>query len=81
MLTFHDWKLHLLRSAGCASPAVRQIGEHVLELFWKDGCEPTMTALLDYAQAGLCGKFGYEVSPDSSYTSSAPPRSNPDRPL
>lgn len=62
---FEDWKLRLLDSAGSASPSVRQCGDYVLELFWKDGCEPTMHALLDYAQAGLCGKFNLEVSPSS----------------
>jgi hypothetical protein len=80
MLGFDDWKQRLLSSAGDASPPVRRMGDYVLQLLWKDGCEPTMTALMDYAQAGLCGKFGFEVSPSPNYTSSEQRRSNPDRP-
>lgn len=59
---FDDWKQRLLVSAGSASPPVSRLGDYVLELFWQDGCEPTVAAMLDYAQAGLCGKFGVEVS-------------------
>ncbi len=82
-LTFDDWKHRLLDAAGCASPSVRQLGDYVLELFWKDGCEPTMRALLDYAQAGLCGHFNVQVGEQDvaeqinralSYRPSAPPR-------
>jgi len=76
---FDHWKLELLKSAGDASPPVRRMGEYVLELLWKDGCEPTMTALLDYAQAGLCGKFDIEASPSRNYRSSELLRSSPDR--
>jgi hypothetical protein len=59
---FYGWKRELLSSAGSASPAVHQLGDHVLELFWRDGCEPTMSAMLDYAQAGLCRHFGIRAS-------------------
>lgn len=59
--TFDDWKQRLFESAGTSSPPIRALGDFVLELFWKDGCEPTMLALLDYAQAGLCGKFNVQV--------------------
>jgi hypothetical protein len=80
-LPFEDWKSRLFSSAGCASPSVRQLGDFVLELFWRDGCEPTIGAMLDYAQAGLCGKVplqaGEEVS-SPSYKPNAPPRSSPD---
>ena len=59
---FYDWKQRLLRSAGSASPSVQQLGEVVLELFWRDGCEPTMAAMLDYAQSGLCRDFNIRAS-------------------
>jgi hypothetical protein len=52
-LPFAAWKRELFESAGSASAPVVKIGDYVLELFWRDGCEPTITALLDYAQAGL----------------------------
>lgn len=52
-IPFVDWKRKLLQSSGSASPPVAQIGDYVLELFWRDGCEPTIAALLDYAQSGL----------------------------
>jgi hypothetical protein len=61
-LPFDLWKLHLLESAGDASPPVRQLGDYVLELFWRDGCEPTMTAMLDYAQGGLCDRYDIRAS-------------------
>lgn len=54
---FDDWKQRLLTSAGSASAPVLLLGDYVLELFFNDGCEPTVAAMLDYAQAGLCGKF------------------------
>ncbi len=57
---FEDWKRQLLRSAGdvqLTSPILR-LGDFVLELFWRDGCEPTVGALLDYAQGGLCNSLG-----------------------
>jgi hypothetical protein len=52
-IPFVTWKRKLLLSAGSASSPVAQIGDYVLELFWRDGCEPTIAALLDYAQSGL----------------------------
>ena len=63
---FYDWKQTLLRSAGSASPDVHQLGDHVLQLFWEDGCEPTMSAMLDYAQNGLCQKFNIRASDRAS---------------
>lgn len=52
-LNFDGWKFALLNSAGSASPAVLRLGDYVLELFWRDGCEPTVSALLHYAESGL----------------------------
>ena len=75
-LLFDDWKRQLLLSAGnvCLQSPILLMGDYVLELFWKDGCEPTVTALLDYAQAGLSRKYNVEVSRARSYRPSAPPR-------
>ena len=53
MLPFEEWKRHLLASAGTASPAVSGLGDFVLALFYRDGCEPTLSGLLYYALAGL----------------------------
>jgi len=69
---FDDWKLKLLLSAGDASPPVLHLGDHVLELFWKDGCEPTLTALLDYSQAGLCQHYDIHAHANSRPGSEAP---------
>jgi hypothetical protein len=84
---FDDWKQRLFDSAGCASPSVRNLGDYVLELFWKDGCEPTVAALMDYAQAGLCGHVNVRVaaealrvSPSRNCTSNEHNRSSPDHP-
>jgi hypothetical protein len=52
-LSFEDWKQLLLHSSGSASAPVRKLGDYVLELFWRDGCEPSISALLNYAQTGL----------------------------
>lgn len=52
-LPYRAWKESLLQAAGTSRAPVEHIGDFVLELFWRDGCEPTITALLDYAQAGL----------------------------
>lgn len=63
-MNFDGWKFALLHSAGSASPAVLRLGDHVLELFWRDGCEPTMGALLHYAETGLLsGAEGYAARP------------------
>jgi hypothetical protein len=59
---FYDWKLSLLRSAGSAKPSVCQLGDYVLRLFFEDGCEPTMSSLLDYAQAGLSSRYNIRAS-------------------
>jgi hypothetical protein len=53
-LAFEKWKYRLLANAGDASPAVLRNGELILELLYRDGCEPTMDALMGYAQAELC---------------------------
>jgi hypothetical protein len=50
---FLDWKRDLLMSAGTAAPAVSAMGDPVLECFFRDGCEPTLFALLGYAADGL----------------------------
>jgi hypothetical protein len=55
--TFDEWKRLLIESAGSAGAPVHRLGNHVLQLFWQDGCEPTMGAMLDYAQAGLCRNY------------------------
>jgi hypothetical protein len=53
-LTFLVWRDRLLDSAGTASPAVKKVlGDFVLELVWRDGCDPTMAGLLQYVQHGL----------------------------
>jgi hypothetical protein len=70
-VTFDDWKYLLLQSAGSASPPVLQMGDYVLELFWKDGCEPTMTAMMDYAQNGLCRSYDIQASSVHVATSTA----------
>jgi hypothetical protein len=59
---YADWKTQLLKSVGSVSPDVKRMGDYVLELLWRDGCEPTMGALLDYAQAGLCRHFDIRAS-------------------
>jgi hypothetical protein len=61
-LAFNDWKQLLIESAGSASPPVRRLGDYVLRLFWQDGCEPTVSAMLDYAQVGLCRKLDIRVA-------------------
>ena len=62
-IAFDEWKRSLLESAGSASPPVLRLGDYVLELFWKDGCEPTVAAMLDYAQAGLCRGYNITAQP------------------
>ena len=52
-MNFQAWKRDLLVSAGTASAAVSAMGDPVLELFFRDGCEPTLFDLLGYALAGL----------------------------
>ena len=61
-LAFEEWKQRLLVSAGDASPSVRNLGDYVLELLWTDGCEATLSALLDYSQAVLCEKYRIRAS-------------------
>ena len=63
---FDKWKSALLISSGSVSPSVRSLGDYVLELFWRDGCEPTVTALLDYAQGGLSNRFAHNRESASS---------------
>jgi hypothetical protein len=60
--SFVAWKLSLLAAAGSVSPSIAQLGDRVLELLHKDGCEPTMSALLEYVQAGLCRGYSYRAS-------------------
>ena len=60
-MLFQDWKRRLLLSAGTASPAVSGLGDLVLEVFFRQGCEPTLAALLDYAESGLHPR--YETRP------------------
>ncbi len=72
-MNFDGWKLALLHSAGSASPAVLRLGERVLELFWKSGCEPTMTGLLYYAEIGLLiDSESYAARPVFTSVSPAP---------
>jgi hypothetical protein len=40
------------------------MGDFVLELFWRDGCEPTVSPLLDYSQAGLCRHYAQNAHTD-----------------
>jgi len=52
---FAVWKQELLEhSSHCGSQPIRQLGDYVLELFWSEGCDPTLAAFLHYAQKGLC---------------------------
>jgi hypothetical protein len=53
LLSFADWKRTLFDSSGTAMTQVRNLGDYVLMLFWRDGCEPSLSGLLDYAQTGL----------------------------
>jgi hypothetical protein len=53
VLSFEAWKRALFASSGTASVPVRNLGEFVLEVLWRDGCEPTIAALLDYVQSGI----------------------------
>jgi hypothetical protein len=66
-LAFSDWKRALVLSAGSASDAVTQLGDFVLRLFWEDGCEPTLAAFMDYAQAGLCNRFRIYADQDDRH--------------
>ena len=50
---FQDWKRAILASAGTASGAVSALGDPALELFFRRGCEPTLSGLLSYAVDGL----------------------------
>jgi hypothetical protein len=68
---FINWKQMLFESAGSANAPVRQLGDHVLRLFFHEGCEPTMTALLDYAQAGLSKRYNIRASDRSDDQSDA----------
>jgi hypothetical protein len=52
-LSYADWKRKLIQSSGTVSTSVILLGDRVLELFWRDGCEPSISGLLDYAQSGL----------------------------
>jgi hypothetical protein len=61
-MLFPEWKQRLIVSAGSASPDIVRLGDNVLQLFWKDGGEPTMGAMLDYAQGGLCKHYDIRVS-------------------
>jgi hypothetical protein len=70
-ILFVAWKRDLLLSAGSASAAVGRIGDYVLELFWRDGCEPTIGALLDYAQSGL------RPAPQAAFATRLTPRVRP----
>lgn len=53
LFLYPEWKRKLLAAAGTSRADVERIGDFVLELFWRDGCEPNVSALLDYAQSGL----------------------------
>jgi hypothetical protein len=52
-LLYPQWRRKLLASAGTVSLEVEALGEFVLEYLWRDGCEPSITALLHYVQDGL----------------------------
>jgi hypothetical protein len=72
-LPFYTWKRTLLESAGSASSPVVGMGDFVLELFWRDGCEPTLSALLDYAQSGLHPVYEASSSPRLKLRRMQPP--------
>ncbi len=83
MAAFNDWKQRLLDSAGSVAAAapVRRLGDFVLELFWKDGCEPTMSGLLEYAEAGLCRRYNIVASATRpSFLSPSPSPPSPSEP-
>jgi len=71
MGAFLDWELALYASCGSASPDVRRLGV-VLELLYKDGCEPTMAALLDYAQVGLCRRYDIHAATSDPLAANVP---------
>ena len=50
---YTEWKRKLLLSAGTSGMDVEGLGEFILEYLHRDGCEPTMKALLEYVQSGL----------------------------
>lgn len=50
---YTEWKRKLLFSAGTAYLDVEALGEFILQYLYRDGCEPSMTALLHYVESGL----------------------------
>jgi hypothetical protein len=47
---FQEWKRDLMRSAGAAAPVVEKaMGDPILEVYFRRGCEPTLFHLLTYA--------------------------------
>jgi hypothetical protein len=61
---FDAWKSSLITSAGgvCLASAVTNLGDPVLECFRREGCEPTIAALMEYAIAGLSKKYDIRAS-------------------
>jgi hypothetical protein len=59
---FDAWKQDLLVSAGDASPYVCRMGDSILDLLWKDGCDSTMTGLMGYVIQGLSKRHEIHAS-------------------
>jgi hypothetical protein len=71
-LPFEDWKRKLFDSAGSTRATVMRLGDYVLELFWRDGCEPSISALLDYAQSGLQPRYEASSKPSPRLAATRP---------
>jgi hypothetical protein len=70
---FEAWKSKLITSAGgvCLASAVTNLGDPILECFRREGCEPTITALMEYAIAGLSKRYDIHAS-DRALADTAP---------
>ena len=61
---FDTWKNSLVTSAGGVqlASAVTNMTDPVLECFRREGCEPTIAALMEYAIAGLSKRYAIRAS-------------------
>jgi hypothetical protein len=51
-LLFQEWKTALYRTAAAENrlPHVCNIPDHILVLFWADGCDPTISHILSFSE-------------------------------
>jgi hypothetical protein len=70
---YPDWKRQLLTSAGTAGLDVEALGEFILEYLHRDGCEPTIAALLQYVQSGLHPSYEARKPARQARALAAPP--------